>query len=351
MTLQQTMRAVRYLGPKQPFDLRAVEIPQPGPGEVRVRIAACGVCRTELHLLDGLLDLGRRDYTVGHEIAGVIETIGEGVPATRLGERVVVYYYVGCGDCRYCRTGDEQLCPAPRSQPGFSSDGGYAERVVVPARNCVQVPDHVDLAAAAPMGCAGSTAVHASRLARIQPGEWVAVNGAGGVGLVLLQYARNAGARTIAIGLGQARMALARELGAKASIDAAETPDVAAEVLALTGEGADVVFELVGKDETMKAATRMLRRRGRLVMIGYTADAYVMHPIELIVRELTVLGSVGSTLQDLHEIIDLLGRGVVRSTIDMKLPLERFSQALDAVASGDLLGRVVLEPQRAEADA
>jgi propanol-preferring alcohol dehydrogenase len=343
--IKPSMLAVRYLGPKQPFVLRAVEIPHAGPGEARVRVAACGVCRTELHLMDGLLDLGRRDYTVGHEVAGVIETVGAGVPESRIGERVVVYYYIGCGDCRYCRTGDEQLCPQPKAQPGFSSDGGYAERLVVPARNCVTVPDHVDLASAAPMGCAGSTAVHAGRLAAITPGDWVVVNGVGGVGLVLLQYARHAGARTIAVGLGAERMALARELGAELVIDAAQTLDVAADVLAATGEGADVVFELVGTTRTMQSATQMLRRRGRLVMIGYTAESYAVHPVDIIVRELTVLGSVGSTLQDLHEIVDLLGRGVVRSIIDKKLPLDQFSVALDAVAKGDLLGRVVLEPQ------
>ena len=345
MSLMNTMRAVRYLGPGQPFVLRAVAVPEPAPGEVRVRIHACGVCRTELHLRDGLLDLGRRDYTVGHEIAGVVDAVGDGVSEARIGQKVVVYYYVGCGDCAYCRTGDEQLCPTPKAQPGFSSDGGYAEHIVAPARNAVPVPDHVDLATAAPMGCAGSTAVHAGKLAKIEPGEWVVINGAGGVGLVLLQYAKVAGARVIAVGLGPERTALALELGAEAAIDAAATPDVAAEVAALTGEGADVVFELVGAAETMRNATRMLRRRGRLVMIGYTADNYVTHPIDLIVRELTVLGSVGSTLQDLHDIIDLLARGQVRSTIDKALPLESFAEALDAVAGGALLGRIVLTPQ------
>lgn len=344
MTRLTTMRAVRYLGPSQPFALRAVEIPAPGPGEVRLAIRACGVCRTELHLRDGLLDLGRRDFTVGHEIAGVIDAVGAGVDPGRIGQKAVVYYYVGCGDCPYCRSGDEQLCPAPRAQPGFSSDGGYAEHIVAPARNAVPLPDHVGFAEAAPLGCAGSTAVHAGKLARIAPGEWVVVNGAGGVGLVLVQYARAAGARVIAVGLGAERAALARELGAEAAIDAAVTADVAAEVAALTGEGADVVFELVGTTETLRSATRMLRRRGRLVMIGYTTENYIAHPIDFIVREISVLGSVGSTLQDLHDAVDLLARGRIRSTIDRTLPLERFAEAMDAVAAGELLGRIVLEP-------
>ncbi len=339
-----TMRAVRYLGPAQPFALKAVAIPSPGPGEVRIRVKACGVCRTELHLREGLLDLGRRDFTVGHEIAGVIDAVGPGGDEGRIGQKVVAYYYVGCGDCAYCRTGDEHLCPQPKAQPGFTTDGGYAEEIVVPARNAVPAPDHVDLAAAAPMGCAGSTAVHAGKLARMRPGEWVVIHGAGGVGLVLLQYARLAGARVIAVGLGAERMALARKLGAEAVIDAGESPDVAADVIALTGGGADVVFELVGTTATMKTAMNLLRRRGRMVMIGYTTQTYEAHPIELIVRELTVMGSVGSTLQDLHEIMDLLGRGLIRSTVDMTLPLERFAEALEAVDSGRLLGRVVLIP-------
>ncbi|NVN42208.1 alcohol dehydrogenase catalytic domain-containing protein, partial [Ameyamaea chiangmaiensis] len=188
-------RSVRYLGPGQPFALRAVAVPQPEAGEVRVRVAACGVCRTDLHLRDGLLDLGRRDFAVGHEIAGVVEATGPGVDPARVGQRVVVYYYVGCGHCRYCRVGDAHLCPQPRAQPGFSSDGGYADYVVVPDVTCVPVPDGIPLTQAAPVGCAGSTAVHAGRLADIRPGDWVVVNGLGGVGAALAQYARHAGAR------------------------------------------------------------------------------------------------------------------------------------------------------------
>jgi propanol-preferring alcohol dehydrogenase len=337
-----TMRAVQYLGPRRSFELRAVEIPTPGPGQVRVRIAACGVCRTELHLRDGLLDLGKRDFTVGHEIAGTVDRLGEGVDARRLGQRVVVYYYQGCGECRYCLAGDEQLCPQPAAQPGFTSDGGYAEYIVVRARNCVPVPDGVDLAQVAPLGCAGSTGVHAGKMARIQPGEWVVVHGFGGVGLALMQYAAAAGARTIAIGLGAAKMALAAKLGATAVIDAAQDPDVAAQVAAITGEGADVVFELVGTTQSMGRSAAMLRRRGRLVMVGYTSETFQIHPVELIVRELQVLASVGSTLQDLHDVVDLVAAGAITPFVDRTLPLAQFEDALEAVERQTPLGRIVL---------
>jgi propanol-preferring alcohol dehydrogenase len=309
-----------------------------------VRIAACGVCRTELHLRDGLLDLGRRDFTVGHEIAGTIDAVGQDVSPARIGERVVIYYYEGCGNCRTCRDGDEHLCPSPRAQPGFTSDGGYAEYITVRARNCVKLPADFPLTQAAPLGCAGSTAVHAGKLARLAPGEWAVIHGFGGVGMATLQYAAACGARTIAIGLGATSLQLARDLGATAIIDAAETPDVAAQIAAITGEGADAVFDLVGTAASMRASAAMLRRRGRLVLIGYTSEEFTIHPVELIVREIAVLGSVGSTLADLYEAVDLVSRGLLTPVIDRVLPLQDFADALEAVEHQALRGRIVLTP-------
>lgn len=339
-----TMKAVQLVSPDRPFALRAVSIPEPEAGEVRVRIAACGVCRTDLHIQDGLLDLGKRDFTVGHEMAGTVDVCGAGVDQTWEGRKVVVYYYVGCGRCRYCRVGDDHLCPQPKAQPGFSSDGGYAEYITVPVKNCVPVPEHVDLAEAATMGCAGSTAVHAGRMAAIHPGDWVVINGTGGVGLALLQYARQAGGRVIAVGRGGARAQIALEMGAEHTIDVLETPDVASRVQELTGEGADVVFELLGTQVAMSNALNMLRRRGRMVMLGYTTDAFQSHPIDFIVREITLLGSVGSTLDDLYEAIELLARGVMRSPVSEILPLESFDTALMKTRQGGLDGRIVLSP-------
>ncbi len=341
----QTMKAVRYLGPKQDFVLRAVAIPEPGPGQARVRIAACGMCHTELHLRDGLLDLGPRDFTVGHEIAGVIDAVGPGVPESRIGERVLVYYYEGCQDCRYCREGAEQLCPRPAAQPGFSSDGGYAEYIAVRASNCVKLPAHVGLIEAAPLGCAGSTAVHAGKMASIRPGEWVVVQGVGGVGAALLQYALAAGAQTIAIDINPERLALAKTLGANCTInaaDAGESSDAAAEVEAITQGGADVVFEVVGAGPSMQAAVRMLRRRGRLVLIGYTAARLEVHPIELIVKEAVVMGSVGSTLQDLHEVVALAAQGKLRAMVDATLTLDHFADGLAMLEERRINGRAVL---------
>jgi propanol-preferring alcohol dehydrogenase len=257
---------------------------------------------------------------------------------------VVVYYYVGCGRCEHCRVGDEQLCPALRAEYGFLSDGGYAEYVTVPARNCVPLPAHVSDVEAAPIGCGVTTAVHAAKLAELAAGEWAVVYGVGGVGLGLVQLAHARGARVIAVGRAPAKLALARELGAEAAVDAS-AGGAAARIRELTGgRGADVIFECVGTAETMQEASAALGRRGRLVFIGYSTDSFTVHPVQLVVFEQRVLGSVGATLADLYEAVDLVARGVVRTVVDRTLPLADFQQGLDALARGELVGRAVLVP-------
>jgi propanol-preferring alcohol dehydrogenase len=186
--------------------------------------------------------------------------------------------------------------------------------------------------------------VHAGKLARLAPGEWAVIHGFGGVGMATLQYAAACGARTIAIGIGATGLQLARSMGATAIIDAAETPDVAGQVSAVTGEGADAVFDLVGTAASMRASATMLRRRGRLVLIGYTSEEFSIHPIELIVREIAVLGSVGSTLGDLHDAVDLVSRGLLTPFIDRTMKLQDFAKALEAVERQALTGRIVLTP-------
>ncbi len=207
------MRAVRYHGPRRPLRLEEVPEPEPGPGEVRVRVRAAGMCHTELHFVSGLLDLGVAPLTLGHEIVGVVEAAGPGVDAPRAGERVIVYYYAGCGRCEWCRRGDEHLCDRLRAEYGFLSDGGYAEHVVVPARNAVPLPDAVDDVAAAPIGCGVTTAIHAGRLAGLRAGETILVYGVGAVGFGLIQFGRLAGATVIGVGRSAAKLARARELG------------------------------------------------------------------------------------------------------------------------------------------
>lgn len=338
------MHAVRYHGPNQPLRLEQVPRPTPGPDEVLVRVRAAGICHTELHFLSGLLNLGVAPLTLGHEVVGVIEAAGAGVEAPQEGERVIVYYYVGCGRCAHCRVGDENLCDRIRAEYGFISDGGFAEFVTVPARNAVPLPAHISDEAAAPIGCGVTTALHAGRLAEVHAGDTVLVYGVGAVGYGLVQLGRIAGATVIAVGRTEAKLQRARELGAHAVINAGRE-DVAARVRELTdGRGADVVFELVGTHETMTPATQSLAKRGRLVFIGYSADGYTVHPIQLVINEARVLGVVGNTLDELSTAVQWVSEGRMQTVVDRTLPLERFQEGIDALAAGEVIGRVVLTP-------
>ncbi|HEX6965028.1 MAG TPA: zinc-binding dehydrogenase [Gemmatimonadaceae bacterium] len=339
------MKAVRYHGPRTPFRLEDVPTPEPGPGEVRVRIGAAGVCHTELHFESGLLDLGIAPITMGHEIAGTVDAVGDGVTTRRPGDRVLVYYYLGCGTCEWCRRGEENLCPRPRAEWGFVNDGGYAEYVVVPARNAVRIPDSLSFADAAPIGCGVTTAVHACDLARVREGDTVAVYGIGGVGYGLVQLAKLRGARVIAVGRSPDKLSLACTLGADHVVNASSVDDPAAEVRALTdGRGADVVFELVATARTMAASVAMLARRGRLMFVGYSEDALTVSPIQLVILEAEVMGSVGNTLAELEQAVQLVADGKVKTVVDRVLPLESYATALAALRDGRVLGRMVLEP-------
>ena len=338
------MRALRYHGPRQPLRLEDVPSPQAGPGVGVVRVTAAGLCHTDLHFVSGLLDLGVAPLTLGHEMVGRIVAVGAGVPAARIGERVVLYYYAGCGTCRSCLAGEENLCASLRAEHGFITDGGFAERVRAPARNAVPLPASVSDAAAAPIGCAVTTAVHAAALARVGLGDTVVVMGAGAVGFGLVQVARLRGARVVAVGRSPEKLAKARELGADETVQAGPE-DVPTRLRALTGgRGADVVFELVATRETMGWSLAALGKGGRLVFVGYSEDDLRVHPIQLVVGEQVITASMGCTLAELRQSVELVASGRVRTVVDREVPLERFQEAVDALGAGQLVGRAVLVP-------
>jgi propanol-preferring alcohol dehydrogenase len=337
------MRAIRYHGPKQPLRLEEVPKPDPGPGEVLVKVGAAGVCHTELHFLSGLLNLGVAPLTLGHEVVGRVEKLGEGVSSLQEGDRVVLYYYVGCGRCVHCHVGNENLCDAIVAEYGFVTDGGFAEYAKVPARNAVPLPDHLSDAAAAPIGCGVTTAVHAAGLARLGMGDVCLVYGVGAVAFGLIQLARLAGAEVIAVSRSPKKLAAAQALGAAHALNAKEGR-VAERVREITrGHGADVIFELVATQETMAACTQAIAKRGRLVFIGYSEDSYTVHPIQLVITEAKVMGSVGNTLDELVRAVDLVARGKVKTVVDRVLPLAEYQKGIEALQAGELVGRVVLK--------
>jgi alcohol dehydrogenase, propanol-preferring len=335
------MRAARYHGPGQPLRLETVRLRGLQDGEALVRVRAAGICHTDLHFLSGVLDLGIRPLILGHEIAGEVADLSTDSASLRVGDRVLVSYYATCGECHWCRTDRANLCPRIVAEYGFTADGGYAEYAIVPARNLVRLPPGLDWAEAATLGCSVATAVHAAgTIANVRIGETVVVQGAGGVGFGLIQYCRLAGARVLAVSRSASRRAAAAKLGAEV-VDG--TGNVAEQIRALTsGEGADAVFELVGKSRTMQASIDALRRRGRLVLIGYSEDRLVASPLQLVIGELTITASVGNTFEELLQAVDLAAGGKIRAIVDRRVALEKLPETLEALKRGEIVGRAVV---------
>jgi len=336
------MLAARFHAAGRPLSLDDVPVPVPGPDEVRVRVRAAGVCGTELHFVDGLYAPARVPMTLGHEAVGTVDAVGSQVRGWNVGDRAAVYYYLFCGGCRWCLVGRQNLCLAPRGVLAFAADGAFAEHVVVPARCLVRLPEQLTFEQAAPLCCAGTTAVHALAEADVAPGEVVVVLGAGGVGLAAVQEARRRGAVVVAVSRNPARRAAALTAGAVAAV---APQDLAATVSKLSGgQGADAVLELAGTTATLELAMGVLGRRGRLVLVGYSADTLTVSPLSLVVAEQRIIASVGNTYAELVAAVHLAAAGQLLPPVAATLPLTEVNTALDQLRTGDLVGRLILQP-------
>jgi propanol-preferring alcohol dehydrogenase len=339
------MRAARVF---EDLSLRVDELadPAPGPGEVLVRIQAAGVCGTDLHILDGMIKPDPYPMTIGHEAAGVVEAAGQGA-ALSPGDRVAVYNKIFCGWCEQCLAGRPNVCDREFRQLGFNTDGGDAEYVAVPERNLVPVPDPVDFATAAVLTCAGMTAVHATKLSGLRLGATAVVNGIGGVGILVVQAARAAGARVIAVADSAEKRDLALSHGAAEGIIIADGQDYAALPAAVreltAGRGVDVFFELVGTTETMTAGVRCLAKGGTFVATGYTDQPLNVHPIEFILSEASLVSTVAATRQDLEDALRMAASGTLNVPIAGRYPLDGVQGALDALRKRAVLGRQILD--------
>ncbi|MYS23750.1 alcohol dehydrogenase, propanol-preferring [Streptomyces sp. DvalAA-14] len=333
---------LRALG--KPLETEVRPRPVPGPGQVLIRVRAAGLCHTDLHLTDGSAVTPPLPIVLGHEIAGEVAEAGEGT-AVRPGDRVLAYYYEGCGRCGWCAEGSENLCPSPAAKVGFDSDGGLSEYHLASARRLVPIADSVAFAEAAVLGCSGTTAVRAIRcVARVAPAETVAVIGAGGVGLAVVQVAVADGARVITVDPHGPSREQALRYGADTALDPAATDPVAAVRAATGAGGCDVVVDTVGSEHTPGQAVRMARTRGRVVLVGYTGRPAALDVLDIVVRETEIRGSVGATLADAHTVMEMAASGLIRGCVEAEYPLERVNEALARLAEGGVTGRLVVTP-------
>jgi alcohol dehydrogenase len=329
-------------------DVRDVPDPVAPDGGVVIRVGASGLCRSDWHAWAGHDDSVRLPHVPGHEFAGTIESVGDGVTSWRVGQRVTAPFVNGCGTCAWCLAGQSQVCP-DQTQPGFTHWGSHAELVAIRAAelNVVAVPDELSYDAAASLGCRFATAYRAVRArADVRLDEWVVVYGAGGVGLSTVMIAAAVGARVIAVDRNPAALDLALSLGAEHGLLATDsTPE---EVAELTGGGAHVSIDAVGSADTSTAAVNSLRRRGRHVQIGLlsTGELPVMPLDRILAWELDILGSHGMSAADYPGMLDLVAHGDLRpqDLLGGAVSLERGAQLLPRLDQSGSVGITVVHP-------
>jgi alcohol dehydrogenase len=322
------------------------DVPDPDvpDGGVVVRVGATGVCRSDWHAWQGHEPVAL-PHIPGHELAGTIEQVGQGVTRWHVGDRVTAPFVCGCGTCEYCLAGQAQVCPN-QTQPGFTGPGSMAELVVLHAAdtNLVALPDGVDMVSAASLGCRFATAYRALvGRARLADGEWLAVHGCGGVGLSAVMIGVALGARVVAVDVSGPALAVARELGAEHVVDAAAAPDTAAAVKDAIGGGAHVSVDALGSPLTAVASVRCLRRRGRHVQVGLLLGAESTPPIPMdlvLAKELDVYGSHGMAARDYGGMLDLVAAGVLR-------PRRLVGSVIGLDEAGAALAAMSLPPTRA----
>lgn len=340
------MKAAVFRAAHTPLTIEDVPTPSPGPGQILVRVAGCGVCHTDLHYLDhGTPTFKPPPIVLGHEVAGTVESAGAGVTHPAAGARVLVPAVLSCGHCTYCRLGRENICENG-TMLGNHIDGGFAEFVVVPARDVCVLPDDVPLVEGAVIADAVTTPFHAVvRRGRVRPGDQVAVVGCGGVGLCVVQIAAAIGARVIAVDLRDDKLEAARRFGAADTINAAATPQPDKAIRRLSGGGVDVAFEAVGTAATQLAAVHAVRTGGRVVLVGFNPGTMALPAGRIMFREIEVLGSLGCRPVDYPRAIELVRQGRVRlaEMVTHRFPLEQIGEALDTLRSGAAI-RIVVTP-------
>jgi alcohol dehydrogenase len=333
-----THRAVHVPSAGAAFEIVDVETRSPGRGQVRIDVAACGVCGTDHAFVQGAFPQLSWPLTPGHEIAGTIAEVGEGVTDHAVGDRVAVGWFGGhCGMCVQCHKGDFIHCENGQV-PSWHYPGGYAQSVTVPANALARIPDDLTFAEAAPMGCAGVTTYNALRQTRAVPGDRVAVLGLGGLGHLGVQFARAMGFETVAIARGKDKEADALELGAHHYIDS--TQGDPAEALQALG-GVAVVLCTAANSEAMAATLGGLQPRGELVVVGVTPDPLPISPMQLITPGLSISGHPSGTAREVEETLAFAVLSGVRARIE-EVPLEQAAEAYAAMDEGRARYRMVL---------
>ncbi len=342
------MRAVRMIEAGTPLELQEIPVPIIGEKDILVRVCAAGICHSDAHYRAGRSSMGKLPITLGHEVSGIVESIGSQVTTVKTGDRVALHYNISCGDCYYCSSGNEQFCTSVK-MVGHHVDGGYAEYIAVPGRNAIPLPEEISFEEGATLMCASATALHALRKGRVKAGETVAIFGVGGLGLSAIQLAKAMGAVEVyAVDIKQDKLELASEYDA-IPVDASRGNAVE-EIRRLTkGKGVDVALEMIGLHKTMQQAVESLGVMGRAVIVGISQTALEVNPYAtLIGYEAEVIGSNDHLLQELPLLVDMARRKILDTShvVSHTIPLDadQINKRLDDLENFTSDVRMVIVP-------
>lgn len=335
------MKAAMLTKIGQPLEIGDATRPIIGPHEVLVETRTCGICRTDVHIQDGLAYIPSLPHIPGHEPAGVVCEVGADVTGIEVGQRVAPHLFITCGRCRYCLTGRDAQCMHIGGIIGVTTGGGFAEYFKAPAVNLLVLPPTVPFDVGGLTSCAVITAVHAYRRARLSVGDSTVVVGAGGIGQILIQILKHAGVRVAALSRSHEGMKLAQKAGAELSLQFAA--DAADRIVEFSGGlGVSCAFECVGLAATMKTAADCVERGGQIVVIGEEAEFPAIDTIRIAQRELEIIGSRNGSRQDAADAIAWIAQGVLRPPIAQSMPLERINEGLTMVRDGAAHGRIIV---------
>ncbi len=349
------MKAIRFIGIKQPLEMQEIPIPEIGERDILVKVKAAGICHSDAHYRVGISPVRPVPLTLGHEVAGIVEKIGVQVTGVKVGDRVALHYNISCGDCYHCSTGNDQFCEKVLML-GHYTNGGYAEYISVPARNAIHLPDEIPFEQGATLMCASATAFHALRKSRLKGGERVAIFGVGGLGQSAVQLAKAFGAIEVyAVDINEDKLDLAKQYGA-IPINSKKV-DAVAEIKKLThGKGVDVAIEMIGLQRTMKQAVQVAGVLGRVVIVGLSKTPLEIDTYnELIGNEVELIGSNDHHLQELPLLVEMARKKVLDTShiVTKTVPLDAdvVNHVLDELEkfSGEV--RTVIVPASNQADA
>lgn len=339
--MARTMKAAVVHAVGEPLRIQEVSIPAPGLGEVLVKVMATGVCHTDLHAANGDWPVKPSPpFIPGHEGAGIVAAVGPGVTGLKEGDAVgVAWLHDACGQCEYCETGWETLCEH-QHMSGYTVNGSFAEYVIGAAPYVGRLPKDADFAALAPILCAGVTTYKGIKETEARPGEWIAISGVGGLGHIAIQYAKAMGLHVAALDVTDEKLALAHSLGADLVVNA-KAPDAASRIIKETAGGAHGVLVTAVSVPAFGQALQMVRRKGTVSLTGLPPGEFPMPIFDVVLKRITVRGSIVGTRKDLAEAIAFAAEGKVQAHIH-KTRLDDINRVFSDLASGKVDGRMVI---------